>query len=142
MSTDANIEAQVAAAVEKVGGATTTQDLFLVALDVEGTLTPEAWLELQAATGLEELKKTTAHEPDYDKLMRYRIDVLNQNNIKIDDMKKVVQDLAPLEGAVDFLEWLKPIVRLQGLVTARRLTQFSLSPLSPYHLSLSLVLFT
>lgn len=61
------------------------RDLFLVAMDVEGTLTPEAWLALQEKTGLEELKLTTAHEPDYDKLMKYRIDVLRKNNIKLQD---------------------------------------------------------
>ena len=67
-------------------------------LDVEGTLTPEAWLALQKKTNLEELLLTTAHEPDYDKLMRYRIDVLNQHNIKIEDMRDVVRDLEPLPG--------------------------------------------
>jgi len=85
-------------------------DLFLVALDVEGTLTPEAWLALQQKTGLEELKLTTAHEPDYDKLMKYRIDVLRKNNVKLEDMRQVVKDLPPLPGAVEFLEWLRPIV--------------------------------
>ena len=74
------------------------RDLFLVVLDVEGTLTPEAWLALQEKTQLEELKLTTAHEPDYDKLMRYRIDVLNKNGIKIEDMRDVVRDLEPLKG--------------------------------------------
>lgn len=86
------------------------RDLFMVALDVEGTLTPEAWLALQQKTGLEELKRTTAHEPDYDKLMQYRIDVLRKNGIKLADMLEVVQDLPPLPGALEFLEWLKPIV--------------------------------
>jgi len=85
-------------------------DLFVVALDVEGTLMPEAWLALQEKTGLEELKLTTAHEPDYDKLMKYRIDCLRKNNIKLQDMKDIVKDLKPLPGAIEFLEWLKPIV--------------------------------
>eukprot|EP00429_Kryptoperidinium_foliaceum_P079749 CAMPEP_0176222380 /NCGR_PEP_ID=MMETSP0121_2-20121125/20205_1 /TAXON_ID=160619 /ORGANISM="Kryptoperidinium foliaceum, Strain CCMP 1326" /LENGTH=451 /DNA_ID=CAMNT_0017561593 /DNA_START=80 /DNA_END=1435 /DNA_ORIENTATION=- len=93
------------------------RDLFLVAMDVEGTLTPEAWLALQEKTGLEELKLTTAHEPDYDKLMKYRIDVLRKNNIKLQDMRDVVQDLEPLAGAREFLEWLKPIVPRVLLLT-------------------------
>jgi len=93
------------------------RDLFLVALDVEGTLTPEAWLALQAKTGIEELKLTTAHEPDYDKLMQYRIDVLRKHGIKLQDMRDVVQDLEPLPGAKEFLEWLKPIVPRVLLLT-------------------------
>mmetsp|Transcript_15759 Transcript_15759/g.28723 ORF Transcript_15759/g.28723 Transcript_15759/m.28723 type:complete len:589 (-) Transcript_15759:94-1860(-) len=86
------------------------RDSIMCAFDVEGTLMPEAWLALQKKTGLEELKKTTAHEPDYDKLMKFRIDVLRKNNIKIYDMLEVVKDLKPLEGAREFLEWLKPLV--------------------------------
>jgi len=83
---------------------------WLVALDVEGTLVGEAWLELQKRTQLEELKLTTAHEPDYDKLMMYRIDVLRRNGIKLEDMKDVVRSMDPLEGCIEFLAWLKTIV--------------------------------
>mmetsp|Transcript_76030 Transcript_76030/g.211278 ORF Transcript_76030/g.211278 Transcript_76030/m.211278 type:complete len:591 (+) Transcript_76030:74-1846(+) len=86
------------------------RDLIMVALDVEGTLMPEAWLALQQKTGIEELKRTTAHEPDYDKLMRYRYDVLRKNGIKLQDMRDVVKDLKPLPGAREFLEWLQPLV--------------------------------
>jgi len=86
------------------------RDLFLVAFDVEGTLTPEAWLALQAKTGIEELKITTAHEPDYDKLMKHRIDTLRKHGIKLQDMRDVVQDLEPLPGSKEFLDWLQPIV--------------------------------
>jgi len=86
------------------------RDLVMVAFDVEGTLMPEAWLELQKKTGLEELKRTTAHEPDYDKLMQYRFDVLRKNGIKLQDMKDIVKDLKPLPGTMEFLEWLKPLV--------------------------------
>lgn len=69
----------------------------MVVLDVEGTLMPEAsnlnscsvcleaWLELQKKTGIEGLKRTTAHEPDYDKLMRYRINLLREHNIRLND---------------------------------------------------------
>jgi len=81
--------------------------MWLVALDVEGTLVPEAWLHLQQKTGLEELKKTTAHEPDYDKLMMYRIDILRREGIKLQDMKNVVQKMEPLPGCIEFLGWLK-----------------------------------
>ncbi|CAJ1354552.1 unnamed protein product [Effrenium voratum] len=86
------------------------RDLVMVVLDVEGTLMPEAWLELQKKTGIEGLKRTTAHEPDYDKLMRYRINLLREHNIRISDMIEVVKDLKPLPGAKEFLDWLKPLV--------------------------------
>jgi len=94
-----------------------TRDLFLVALDVEGTVMPEAWLALQEKTGIEELKRTTAHEPDYDKLMKFRIDVLRKHGIKLKDMQDIVGGLQPLEGAKEFLEWLKPIVPRVLLLT-------------------------
>jgi len=91
--------------------------MWLVALDVEGTLVPEAWLELQAKTGLEELKRTTAHEPDYDKLMMYRMDCLRRNNIKLQDMKDVVGTMEPLPGCKEFLGWLKHMVPRVLLLT-------------------------
>jgi phosphoserine/homoserine phosphotransferase len=86
------------------------RDLIMCAFDVEGTLMPEAWLALQQKTGIEGLKMTTAHEPDYNKLMRYRCDLLRKHNIKLKDMLEVVKDLKPLPGAREFLEWLKPLV--------------------------------
>lgn len=86
------------------------RDLVMVALDVEGTLMPEAWLALQEKTGIEGLKRTTAHEPDYNKLMKYRMDILKEHNIRLADMREVVTDLKPLPGAKEFLEWLRPIV--------------------------------
>jgi phosphoserine/homoserine phosphotransferase len=89
---------------------TSERDLIMVALDVEGTLMPEAWLALQEKTGIEGLKRTTAHEPDYNKLMKYRYDLLREHNIKLADMREVVKDLKPLPGAKEFLEWLRPIV--------------------------------
>uniref|UniRef100_A0A7S1NU82 phosphoserine phosphatase n=1 Tax=Eutreptiella gymnastica TaxID=73025 RepID=A0A7S1NU82_9EUGL len=93
------------------------RDSFMVVLDVEGTLMPEAWLELQKKTGIEGLKRTTAHEPDYGKLMRYRCDLLREHGITIKDMLEVVKDLKPLPGAREFLEWLKPLVPRVLLLT-------------------------
>ena len=93
------------------------RDSFMVVLDVEGTLMPEAWLELQKKTGIEGLKRTTAHEPDYSKLLRYRCDLLREHGITIKDMLEVVKDLKPLPGAREFLEWLKPLVPRVLLLT-------------------------
>jgi phosphoserine/homoserine phosphotransferase len=91
--------------------------MWMVALDVEGTLFPEAWLELQQKTGLEELKRTTAHEPDYDKLMRYRIDVLRREGLKLQDMKDIVGTMEPLPGCIEFLGWLKSVMPRVLLLT-------------------------
>jgi len=93
------------------------RDLVMVVLDVEGTLMPEAWLELQKKTGIEGLKRTTAHEPDYNKLMHYRYDLLRKHNVTMKDMVEVVKDLKPLPGAREFLEWLKPLVPRVLLLT-------------------------
>jgi len=84
--------------------------MWLIALDVEGTLVPEAWLHLQQKTGLEELKRTTAHEPNYDKLMQYRIDILKREGLKLQDMKDVVKNMEPQPGCKQFLTWLKTVV--------------------------------
>eukprot|EP00929_Paragymnodinium_shiwhaense_P103544 TRINITY_DN670_c0_g2_i1.p1 TRINITY_DN670_c0_g2~~TRINITY_DN670_c0_g2_i1.p1 ORF type:complete len:965 (+),score=219.98 TRINITY_DN670_c0_g2_i1:80-2896(+) len=91
--------------------------MWLVALDVEGTLMGEAWLELQKKTGIEELKRTTAHEPDYDKLMMYRIEALRKNNVKLQDMKDVVRGMQPLPGCKEFLAWLRTLVPRVLLLT-------------------------
>jgi len=91
--------------------------MLLVAMDVEGTLTPEAWLRLKDKTGIEELSKTTAHEPDYDKLMMYRINVLRRHGIKLKDMMDVVKDMGPLPGALEFLQWLESVVPRVLLLT-------------------------
>jgi len=91
--------------------------MWLVCLDVEGTLVGEAWLELQKKTGLEELKLTTGDEPDYDKLMMYRINILRQHGIKLEDIKEVVGNMEPLPGCLEFLQWLKSAVPRVLLLT-------------------------
>jgi phosphoserine/homoserine phosphotransferase len=82
--------------------------MWCVCFDCEGVLTPEAWLAVQRKTGIEGLKITTREEPDYDKLMMYRIKLLKENQIKLEDIKKVVQDMEPLDGAQNLLQWLYP----------------------------------
>ena len=77
--------------------------MWTLCFDCEGVLIPEIWLEVQRRTGLEELKITTREEPDYDKLMNFRIDVLKKNNIKLQDMRDAVAAMKPLPGAVDML---------------------------------------
>ena len=80
---------------------------MLACLDLEGVLLPEIWVKFAEKTGIEELKLTTRDIPDYDELMQARLKILADHNLKIHDIHKVIATLSPLEGAVDFLRWLK-----------------------------------
>jgi len=80
---------------------------MLACLDLEGVLLPEIWVKFAEKTGIEELKLTTRDIPDYDELMQARLKILADYNLKIHDIQKVIATLSPLEGAVDFLQWLK-----------------------------------
>ena len=81
--------------------------MFLTCLDLEGVLIPEIWINLAVKTGIEELNMTTRDIPDYDELMNHRIGICRKNQIRIDDIHEVVKKMNPLEGAVDFLAWLR-----------------------------------
>ena len=83
----------------------------LVCLDLEGVLLPEIWIAFAEATGIPELKRTTRDEPDYDKLMRFRLGILERNNVKISDIQEIIHTLDPLPGAVDFINKLKAQTR-------------------------------
>ena len=80
---------------------------MLACLDLEGVLLPEIWIAFAEKTGIEKLNLTTRDSPDYDELMRGRLQILNENNLKLGDINNVIQTLSPLEGANDFLSWLK-----------------------------------
>ena len=80
---------------------------MLACLDLEGVLLPEIWIKFAEKTGIEELKLTTRDIPDYDQLMRGRLDILKQNNLKLKDIQNVISSLSPLDGSYDFLSWLK-----------------------------------
>lgn len=80
---------------------------MLACLDLEGVLLPEIWVKFAEKTGIEELKITTREIPDYDQLMRIRLKILREQNLTIDDIQNVIATLSPLEGAYDFLNWLK-----------------------------------
>jgi len=77
---------------------------------MEGVLTPEIWIAVAEKTKIPELRRTTRDEPDYDKLMRYRIAILAQHGIKLSDIQQVVGTLRPLPGAKDFLDELRSLV--------------------------------
>jgi phosphoserine / homoserine phosphotransferase len=78
-----------------------------VCLDLEGVLVPEIWIAFAERTGIAEFRRTTRDEPDYDKLMRWRIGLLRQHGLKLADIQAVIAGLAPLPGAQDFLNSLR-----------------------------------
>ena len=78
----------------------------LVCLDLEGVLIPEIWIAFAEKTGIESLKKTTRDEPDYDVLMRYRLQILKDHGLTLQDIQAVIATLEPLPGAKAFVYWL------------------------------------
>ena len=80
---------------------------MLACIDLEGVLLPEIWIKFAEKVGIEELKLTTRDIPNYDILMRGRINILKQHNLKLNDIQSVIATLSPLEGAQEFLKWLK-----------------------------------
>lgn len=79
---------------------------------MEGVLTPEIWIAVAEKTGIPELRRTTRDEPDYDKLMRYRLDILDRHGIKLTDIQNVIGTLRPLSGGKEFLDELRTLVQV------------------------------
>lgn len=79
----------------------------LACLDLEGVLVPEIWINVAERTGIDDLRLTTRDIPDYDELMRHRLGVLDKHDLKLSDIQAVINDMGPLEGAGDFLDWLR-----------------------------------
>ncbi|MCL2600848.1 MAG: bifunctional phosphoserine phosphatase/homoserine phosphotransferase ThrH [Treponema sp.] len=95
----------------------------LVCLDLEGVLVPEIWIAFSQATGIPELQRTTRDEPDYDKLMRFRLGILAENGLKLADIQKVISGLEPLPGAADFTRLLRE--RTQLVILSDTFEQFA-----------------
>jgi phosphoserine/homoserine phosphotransferase len=89
-------------------------------------LVPEIWIAFAEKTGIEELKKTTRDEPDYDVLMQYRLDLLRQHKLGLNEIQEVIATLSPLEGAADFVDWLRE--RFQVVILSDTFYEFA-SPL-------------
>ena len=79
----------------------------VVCLDLEGVLVPEIWIEFSRRTGIAEFARTTRDEPDYDRLMRYRLDLLARHGLKLADIQRVIDGMGPMEGAREFLDDLR-----------------------------------
>ncbi len=86
--------------------------MHLVTLDLEGVLIPEIWVGLADRTGIDALRRTTRDEPDYDVLMRYRLDILRKHEIRVNTIHEVIGGMQPLEGAKEFMEWLRAQTRV------------------------------
>ncbi|MGP1508804.1 MAG: bifunctional phosphoserine phosphatase/homoserine phosphotransferase ThrH [Sphaerochaeta sp.] len=84
----------------------------IVCLDLEGVLVPEIWIAFSDKTGIPELRRTTRDEPDYDKLMKYRMAILRERNLNLRDIQDVISEIQPLEGAKDFLERVREITQV------------------------------
>jgi phosphoserine / homoserine phosphotransferase len=84
----------------------------IVTLDMEGVLTPEIWIAVSEKTGIPELRRTTRDEPDYDKLMRGRLALLDQHGLRLSDIQNVIGTLKPLPGGREFLDELRSFVQV------------------------------
>jgi len=95
----------------------------LACLDLEGVLVPEIWIAFAERTGIDELRATTRDIPDYDVLMRQRLNLLEHNGLRIDDIQEVIATLEPLPGAIEFLDWLRE--RFQVIILSDTFYEFS-----------------
>src|SRR5258708_17159987 len=84
----------------------------IVTLDMEGVLTPEIWIAVAEKTKIPELRRTTRDEPDYDKLMSYRIEILDRHGIRLSHIQEVIGTLQPLPGGREFLDELRTLVQV------------------------------
>ena len=100
--------------------------MYITCLDLEGVLVPEIWIAFAKATGIEELKKTTRDEPDYDKLMKYRIGILKEHGLGLKEIQDVIATIDPMPGAKEFLDELRSFC--QVIILSDTFTQFA-SPL-------------
>ena len=95
----------------------------VVCLDLEGVLVPEIWIAFAEATGIPDFRRTTRDEPDYDKLMHYRLDLLDRHGFKLGQIQDVIGSMRPLIGAEEFLDQLRE--RTQVLILSDTFDQFS-----------------
>ena len=98
----------------------------IVCLDLEGVLVPEIWIAFSEASGIPELRRTTRDEPDYDKLMKYRIKILAEHGLGLAEIQKVIETIDPMPGAKEFLDELRSVT--QVIILSDTFTQFA-SPL-------------
>lgn len=98
--------------------------MYMTCLDLEGVLVPEIWVAFAEASGIPELKKTTRDEPDYDKLMNYRLDILREHGLGIKEIQDTIAKIDPLPGAREFLDELRTFS--QVVIISDTFTQFAM----------------
>jgi phosphoserine/homoserine phosphotransferase len=97
--------------------------LDLACLDLEGVLVPEIWINVAERTGIEDLRRTTRDEPDYDVLMRYRLEILEREKLGLPDIQAVIAQMGPMPGAREFIDWLRE--RMQVVILSDTFHQFA-----------------
>ena len=95
----------------------------IVCLDLEGVLVPEIWIAFAEASGIPELKRTTRDEPDYDKLMKYRLDILREHGLGLKEIQATIAKIDPMPGAKEFLDELRSIT--QAVILSDTFSQFA-----------------
>ncbi len=100
------------------------QNPVMVCLDLEGVLVPEIWVNVAIKTGIEELKVTTREMPDYDILMTRRLEILDRHGLTLADIQTVIDAMGPIEGAADFIAWLRE--RTQVIILSDTFYEFAL----------------
>jgi phosphoserine/homoserine phosphotransferase len=97
--------------------------MHFVCLDLEGVLVPEIWIEFSRRTGIEAFARTTRDEPDYDRLMRFRIDLLARHGLRLPDIQSVIAGMSPMDGAREFLDALR--ARYQVIILSDTFYEFA-----------------
>ena len=97
--------------------------MYITCLDMEGVLVPEIWIAFAEASGIPELKRTTRDEPDYNNLMRWRLDILRQHGLGLKEIQAVIEKIEPMDGAREFLDALR--AEGQVLILSDTFTQFA-----------------
>lgn len=97
--------------------------MYIVCSDLEGVFVPEVWINVAEKTGIEALRRTTRDEPDYDKLMHFRMKILDDHGLKLHDIQNVIAQIKPLPGALEFIAWVKE--RTQLIVVSDTFIQFA-----------------
>ncbi len=97
--------------------------MYITCLDLEGVLVPEIWIAFSEAAGIPELRRTTRDEPDYDKLMHYRMDILREHGLGLKEIQDVIAAIDPMPGAKQFLDTLR--AETQAIIVSDTFTQFA-----------------
>ena len=97
--------------------------MYITCLDLEGVLVPEIWIDFAEASGIPELRKTTRDEPDYDKLMKYRIGILKEHGLGLKEIQETIEKIDPMPGAKEFLDELRSFT--QVIIISDTFTQFA-----------------